>query len=296
MPHLAVNASREAVLSGVGALGPAFACLPPRAPVIVMVHGYGYDPARPGRSPHPRLFGGPRGWAARLGAGTGESAPLCIGFGWSSRGTVWRAWAEGARAAAPLAGLISRIAARGHRVHLIAHSMGARVALHGLALAPSDSVGRAVLMTGAALRSDARRALASPAGRRAEVINVTSRENDIFDAAVELVTGWTGRSIGDGLGRPRANWLDLQIDAPAARVGMARLGYALAAPAARICHDSAHARPGMFDLYRDLLTDPPRLPLSALRDVLPREGEPRWSRLLARTALPEPAPPRDVAT
>ncbi len=287
MPLLTVNARPDTALSGDAALGREIARLHPRAPVIVMVHGYGHDPARPGLSPHARLFGGAEGWAARLGADRGGLEPLCIGFGWTSRGTVWRAWGDASRVAVPLAGLISRVAATGRRVHLVAHSMGARVALHGLAHAPAGSVGRVVLLTGAALRSDAAVALASPAGRRAEVVNVTSRENDVFDAAVEIATGWADRSIGDGLAPARPNWLDLQIDAPAARAGLSRLGYALAAPRGRICHRSAYARPGLFALYRDLLTDPPQLPLAALRDVLPREGEPRWSRLLSRPVGPD---------
>ena len=118
----------------------------------------------------------------------------------------------------------------------------------------------------------------SAAGRLVQVINVTTRENDLFDFLFE----WLGKagldtSIGQGLRRRRPNWLDLQIDQAATLATLARLGHVLPAPRARICHWSAYTRAGTFTLYRALLTD--GLSLSALRAALPDRPDRRWSRL-----------------
>jgi alpha-beta hydrolase superfamily lysophospholipase len=83
-------------------------------------------------------------------------------------------------------------------IHIIAHSLGAKVALSVLAhLAPGD-VGRMILLTGASHRADALRMLGSPAGRTVEVLNVTTRENDLFDLAFEQLVPGDG-AIGRGL-------------------------------------------------------------------------------------------------
>ncbi len=288
MPLVIVDVAPSGELSGLDALPQALGRLPRSAPVIAMLHGYGYDPGRAAVSPHASLFAA-RGqdrdritWPARLGLGSGPGEPLLLAIGWPARGTIWRAWGAGGRAARPVAGLLSRLRRHGRTTHLVAHSLGARLCLEAVALAPAGSVGRVVLMAGAAHRAAAFAALAAPAGGQAEFINVTSRENDLYDAAVEALTGFADRTIGEGIGRPAPNWLDLQIDAAATRAGLGALGYPVAAPAGRVCHRSCYARPGLFALYRDLLAEPRRLPLALLRAHLPEAGEPRWSRLLSR--------------
>ncbi len=289
MPLVTMDVASSGEISGLGALSQALGRLPRSAPVIAMLHGYGYDPARPCVSPHFSLFdpGSPnrRGgtaWPAGLGLGSGPDEPLLLAVGWPARGTIWGAWASSGRAARPVAGLLGRIRQHGRPTHLIAHSLGARLGLEAVALAPAGSVGRVMLLAGAAHRGAACAALAAPAGRSAEFINATSRENDLYDAAVEALTGFADRTIGEGIGRSAPNWLDLQIDAAATRAGLEALGYRIGAPAGRICHRSCYARPGLFALYRDLFLHPARLPLSRLRAHLPAEGEPRWSRLLSR--------------
>jgi len=291
MPLLSVSVTRDGGLDVAGSLGTALAELPPDAPVIAMVHGYKYDPAGAATDPHRTLFAmesqrrGRRAasWPARLGVGDGAAAePLAIGFGWGARGSFWRAWRRSGAAALALAGLVSSLAARGRTVHLVGHSLGARVCLRALALAPEGAIGRVVLLSGAVPRHEARAALASPAGRRAEVVNVTSRENDLFDALTEALTGFADRTIGDGLPGAPSNWLDLQIDDDATRDGLDRLGYPIGPASARVCHWSCYLRPGVFALYRDLLRDPRRLPLPLLAAHVPSATQPRWSRMLAR--------------
>ncbi|SPJ24828.1 alpha/beta hydrolase [Palleronia abyssalis] len=297
MPILAVNVTPEGALQGDDRLGETLALLPQGAPVVIMVHGYKYSPWSDAHSPHDGLFAANRStnlrrvtsWPEGLGAEDAKNGALCIGFGWHARGTVWQAWRQSAAVARPLAGLISRIVSRGRRVHLLAHSMGARVCLHALALAPAKSVDRVILMTGAALREEARLALAAPAAQTAEIVNVTSRENDLFDAMVEALMGFRDLSIGSGLGTEDRRWLDLQIDAADTRSGLAALGFPIAPSEALICHWSAFRRPGMMPLYRALLSDRRRLSFGLLRAHLP-QPEARWTRLrsavMARTLPP----------
>ncbi|WP_375260462.1 alpha/beta hydrolase [Palleronia sp.] len=300
MPILAVNATPEGALEGHEALSRSLSRLARTAPVIIMVHGYKYDPRSTLHSPHRHLFAAttmPRcgrvaSWPAGLGVGEGGAEPLCIGFGWPARGSIWQVWRRSAKAARPLAGLISAIAAQGRRVHLLAHSMGARVCLQALTLAPAASVDRVILMTGAALRGEACAALAAPAARAAEIVNVTSRENDLFDALVEALMGFRDVSIGSGLGTEDRRWLDLQIDAAGTRRALATLGYPIAEPETLVSHWSAFTRPGLLHLYRGLLADR-RLPLGVLRNHLPTP-EARWTRVGA--ALSARLVPRRSAT
>lgn len=285
MPVLAVNATPEGALEGHEALAQSLNRLPRTAPVIIMVHGYKYDPRSTDHSPHRQLFaatpvqrcGRVASWPAGLGVGEGGAEPLCIGFGWPARGSIWQVWRRSTDAARPLARLISAIAAQGRRVCLLAHSMGARVCLQALSLAPAASVDRVILMTGAALRGEARVALAAPAGQDAEIVNVISRENDVFDALVEALMGFRDVSIGSGLGTADGRWLDLQIDAADTRRALAMLGYSIAEPETLVSHWSAFTRPGLLHLYRGLLSDR-RLPFAMLRGHLP-PPEARWTRI-----------------
>ena len=308
MSLLAVNAIGTVpalARAGDGPLAPMLAgrlaALPPGAPVVVMIHGYSFAPDVPRHDPHRHILSltpDPGCWKAvswprHLGFGRTPAQGLAIAFGWRARGTLWRAGLEALRAGRALARLIAEI--RRLRpdapVDLVAHSLGARVALAALPrLAPGD-VGRVILMAAAEFRRRARTAMDSPAGRAAEVLNVTSRENDPFDLCVELVLGaGSGRTLGHGLGRARPNWLDLQIDDPASLAALRRLGFRVAPPAVAVCHWSSYLRPGLFPLYRALVHDRARWPLPMLAAALPGAQAPRWSRLLAspRVSLPLP--------
>lgn len=248
-------------------------------PIVIMVHGYKYDPSMPVHCPHDRLFG-PGGWPAGLGL-TGEDA-LGIAFGWKARGPLALVFDRAGRLGNDLAMLIARL----HRVaparplHLIAHSMGAELALSGLALAPAGSVDRVILLTGACFHESAARAMASHAGKGAELFNIVSRENDLFDFMFErLLAGSsaTDRAIGQGFAARNA--LTVQIDCPRTLGRLAELGSEVAPSARRICHWSGYTRPGMLNFYARLLHQPAELPLDHLRALLPRACAPRWSRL-----------------
>lgn len=304
MPFVAVNAAGAPREDDPHRLS---GCLPgcltdrlaPGTPVTVMIHGYRYDPADRARDPHRAILspdpvsGDARlvSWPRRLGFGRGAPG-LGVGFGWRATGTIWQAYAEAARAGRQLSALIAGLRARGAGpVGLIGHSLGARVALAALeGLAPGD-VGRMVLMAPAEFRGPAQAALATPAGRQAEVLNVTSRANTPFDLAFEAAfAGLRGRALGAAdLRLPQA--VTLGIDEPDHLRAVAALGYPLAAPVRRVCHWSAYLRPGLFPLYRAFLFRPARLPLSLIARALAPEPSPRRGPRLP----PAPLPPGPVA-
>jgi hypothetical protein len=143
-------------------------------------------------------------------------------------------------------------------------------------------VHRILSLTGACYSARAAGALATPAGRAAEVINVTSRENDAFDFMYERLIAPPrpgDRAIGHGLDAPNA--VTLQIDHPTTIGHLDRLGMPIAGPDRIVCHWSSYTRPGLLRCYNRLLRTPERYPLAALRPALTRP-DPRWSRLLPR--------------
>ncbi|MBI1219264.1 MAG: alpha/beta hydrolase [Rhodobacteraceae bacterium] len=297
MPLLQINADGDVPRceGGWGALSATLAALPEGAPVIVMIHGFRFSPTVPGQSPHTHILSlepvqdcwKAISWPRHLGFGRDDSSQgLCIAFGWEARGTIWAAYAEAARAGAALAALMTRIDALrpGTRVEVLAHSLGARVTLQALAHLDRPILGRAVLMAAAEFRRPTEAALATPAGRAAEFVNVTSRENDLFDFLIErLVPLFPDRALGQGTGRGSANWIDIQLDQTETLDALVPLGHRIPAPDLRICHWSLYLRPGVFGLYRALLRD--HLPLATLRERLPQRPSRRWSRLFAPPRL-----------
>ncbi|MBV7377910.1 alpha/beta fold hydrolase [Maritimibacter dapengensis] len=268
MPQAIVNAGSGGLDYDRVALAQALETLPLQAPIVILIHGYKYAPGAPGHCPHDQILaeGGTRkswkimSWPRHLGLGRDG---LVIAFGWQGTGSIWQAYRNAGAAGRALAGLIEGV---GRPVHLFGHSPGARVALSAVANAPAHSIGRVVLIAGAELRSNARAALASPAGRRADVLNVTSRENLPFDLLLECVLGLRGRALGAGL-PDLPGWTDLAVDRDTTRDRLRRLGYRIGAPSRRFCHWSLYLRPGLFPLYADVLRGD--LPLSRLAAPAP---------------------------
>lgn len=276
-------------------LAQALHALPPAAPVVAMVHGFRYRPGLPVHCPHGHILSleppsrdrTAISWPRHLGLDGRRG--LAIGFGWDARCSIWAAHARALQAGAALADLSALVArlSPGRRLEVIAHSLGARVALAALPLAQPGTIGRMVLLAAAELRRAARCAMDSPAGRKAEVINITTRENDLFDFLFEwLILAGGDTALGQGLGGQGLvedglpNWTDLRIDQPGSRAALARLGHTLPAPQGRVSHWSPYLRPGAFGLYRALLDGglAPHLLPAARTDR-------RWSWLLR---LPHP--------
>ena len=165
------------------------------------------------------------------------------------------------------------------------------LALAAVAAAPAQSLSRVVLLAGASFLSHAEAALQSPAGRHLELLNITSRENDLFDFAFERVVPSAlpgDRALGAGITGARV--ANLQIDCPVTLARLATLGLPLAPPRRRICHWSGYTRPGTLALYARFLRDPAGLPVSLLRHLAPAQAAPRWSRLWGAASPPLPGP------
>lgn len=266
-----------------------------RGPVVVMIHGYKFVPGHPVRCPHRHILGLEArrdcwkavSWPRALGfAGENPEEGLGLAFGWHARGTLWEAWRRAEAAGRALAQVVEVLnaAAPDRPVHVVAHSLGARVALVAMARAAEAAFGRVVLLAGAEFAGAAEVALAAPGGRAAELVNVTSRENLLFDLMVEalLAPPRPGDvTLGRGLA-PGPRRVTLRLDDARTLAALAGRGFRVAPPARRICHWSAYLRPGALDLYRALLRAPERMPLAPLAAASAGAGD-------TRGPLPSPA-------
>ncbi len=304
MAYLGVTASTGTIVPAGAVCGPladtlaaALAPLAPRAPLVVLVHGYKFDPFHPAKDPHAGLFArGPRSWAEGLGLGGAEPcAGLGIGFGWpaaaahvphllTTRRTGFahvydRAETFGARLA-ELITLLQSLAPE-RPVDILAHSLGARVALAALPHLRTPP-GRMILLGAAEFDSRARAFLADAPAAGPAIYNVTARANDFYDAMFETFAPRTGRSdraLGLGLGG-RPNWLDLQLDRAEVAAWLNARGIPLEPARARFCHRSFYTRRGAFALYRAILRRAPGWDLGTLRaEPCLAAQDPRWSRL-----------------
>ena len=253
--------------------------LPAGRPVVILIHGYRYAPGSPADDPHDLILSarpltrcGHLGWPHHLGIES-DGGALGIGFGWQAMGPIWAARAEAARAGLALAALVTRIRrlSPGRLVTVLAHSLGARVLLSALPAVDAGDIARAVLLVPAVLSGEARRALATPAGKACEFVNVITAENRVFDFGFELlVSGGFARSAGRGLGSldtPAAGrWVEVALDDPAQRDQLARLGHPVPSSGRRVCHWSVYQRAPLFALYRALVAETPdrMLPLARL--------------------------------
>ncbi|MEX0278466.1 MAG: DUF726 domain-containing protein [Ruegeria sp.] len=264
-----------------------------QGPVIIMTHGYKYRPDAINACPHRHILSlhgtsystySPS-WPKQLGYGSGfEDEGLGIAFGWNAQGPLWSAHHRALEAGRALADLIHEV----HRmspnrpIHFIGHSMGTELVLEALHHLRPGALSRIISMTGAAYQSRALQALSTPAGRSAEFINITSRENDLFDFLFE----WAirppkrgDRCIGSGL--HASNAITLQLDCPRTLDHLSRLVFPVGDPQRRICHWSSYTRPGVLRVYNALLRHHNRLTLPALQNGIPERSARRWSRLFA---------------
>ena len=248
------------------ALEAALAGLPRGAPIVVMIHGFRFSPADPAHDPHRHILSlEPEAacwkavsWPRHLGLGGDRG--LAIGFGWEARGLIWGAHRRAARAGLRLARLLRLLAemAPDRPLHLFAHSLGARVALQGLARVEAGTVQRVILISAAVFRAEAARLARASGARTAEIVNVTGRENTLFDLLLRAALPHRGATLGRG-GPDLPGWIDL----PMARAP--DLGHRLAPARVRVCHWSGYLRPGIWSLYRALILRPTETPLPWVR-------------------------------
>jgi pimeloyl-ACP methyl ester carboxylesterase len=305
MPILRLNAGPAGLVlhgSPASALSAIRTAAPGTGPVIVMIHGFKYDPDCTACSPHSTIFAhtahpdhpGQVQWMRHMGFGTGDpNEGLAIAFGWRARGNLWRAERSARAAGQHLARVIRDIKARAPErpIHVISHSMGSEVTFEALHALPAHSVQRVVTLTGASFVSRAMVAMQTPAGRCAELINVTSRENDVFDYFYERMMtppASADRAMGTGIALPNA--VTLQLDCAQSLALLPRFGGYVAAPARRVCHWSGYTRPGALRFYARALRTPEAVPLAALKRELPDRSAPRWSRIFALPTVRLPLP------
>lgn len=290
--------------------------LPAGAPIVILIHGYKFDPAVADAHPNPdaidphrslyafapsRASWKVRSWPRGLGfrqRGGGDG--LCIGFAWPARAAhvpsliatrrtgFAQVYDRAAVIGARLAELIARVQAKapGRPVDILAHSLGARVALAALPhlqVAP----GRMILLGAAEFDARAHECLdALRAPRPPAIYNVTSRANDFYDAMFETFAprrAWGERAIGLGLRDRPPFWLDLQFDRADVTEQVNARGIRLTPSTVRLCHWSFYTRGGAFDVYRAILRRCPGWDVADLAaEPCFAAQEPRWSRIAPR--------------
>jgi hypothetical protein len=294
----------------------------PAGPTVLLVHGFKYDPAHPCATPTRTLYAqddAPETRGGRLASwpralGLAGPAGLAVGFAWPARAQVLgpllrhgrngfaEVYAAAAAAGAGLAATAEAAArARPQPVDVLAHSLGARVALCALRALAAEGradvlarVGRLILLGPAEFAGEARAALDAcarlcPPGP--EVYAFTARGNAPFDRLFEALGPWgMGRSLGrGGLGEARSRWIDLAFDDPRFAPWAAAQGLPLAPAGARPCHWSFYARPGAMALHRAILDRRPGLDVAQMRASGAPTLTPRARRPFFGGRLP-PAP------
>lgn len=271
-------------------------------PAIIMIHGFKYQPGHQVHCPHRHIMSlepehlpwRPPSWPRHLGFGLGNTGEgIAIAFGWQARGPIWQAKKRACEAGLALAKLVDAIKSQNpaRPVHVIAHSLGSEIVLESLYHLPGKAIDRIIVLNGASFKSRAQKALATLAGRSAELINVTSRENDLFDFLFERVVRSPergDRAIGFGIDAPNA--VTLQLDCIDTLDHIAQMGAYIGLPQRRICHWSAYMRPGVLRFYNDLLRRPDVFRLAILRQGVPDRPHRRWSRLFAWRPVTVPLP------
>ena len=214
--------------------------LPRADKIVVMVNGFDYDPTEKGDdNPHRTLF---EDWSRRVSAEDEEWR--CFGFGWYSAelepqswlGSLIRGhwnpyrwgWELSEKAGGILAGVIHshlRVEPQSE-ICIIAHSMGARVALCALGQLETGCVRRTLLLNGSEYSQTARRIARYT---ECSVLNVVVEADDVLgklgrvfapEAFIEAVVGQAG------LLDPPDNWLDIRLDDEATRDRAKESGYA----------------------------------------------------------------------
>ena len=201
--------------------------LPSARHIIIMVNGFDYDPTETSEdNPHLTLF---KEWNGHISA-IQEEHWDCFGFGWYSAelepgswvgGLLrlhWNPYRWGWELAGKAGGILAKmIAARlaaddGAEICIVAHSMGARVALSALTQLPRSAVKRVLLLNGSEYSQTAK---VVSLYTNSDVLNVVVKADDVLSklgsifAPEEFIENVVGQS---GLCDPPHTWLDICLD------------------------------------------------------------------------------------
>ena len=251
--------------------------LPNHRPIIIMLHGYKFFPGHPVHCPHNHILSlkrAPqfsRAFSWPLAMGLEENHTSGLAFGWPARGSLQYAFDRAQQAGYDLAHMISQLKkiAPQRPIHIIAHSLGVRVAIAALKLLAFGSVDRIITIAGAEFYCAVMKALETPAGKSAEFVNIASSENSLFDFLLQKLI-WPDHAGDNAMGRhipKRGNFTSLWIDNPKVLEGLRQAGFNIAAPRQKICHWSGYIRPGIFDFYAACLCRPQEIPINRIKMI-----------------------------
>ncbi len=245
--------------------------------VVLMVHGYDYDPSDKARGskddPFRLVYASPKdgvnyhhSWLPIVGEIDNQGNPTtgqetAIAFGWSSSGSFWKyadaGWNNSYQyavfdlaplAARSLACVLSHLCQNVRvTVDILAHSLGTRTVCQAIGMLKRQSedsmIRRAVLMAGAEYCVDAFKHLA---GRRFDIFNIASREDKVL-ALGGTEMGHPVRENGSDAARvigrngliSNRSWLDIQLDRLDVVAWFKEMGYAVSAFHENDVHPSA---------------------------------------------------------
>jgi pimeloyl-ACP methyl ester carboxylesterase len=198
-------------------------------------------------------------WPKGLGFDTDKNTGLCIPFAWPAMspmtlsrvpGTgfreIYERAAEAGKLLSHLVKLVHLIAPE-RQVDVVAHSLGARVALEA-----SDAgarFDRMILLSGAETAKRACDVLAKVPD--AQVFNFSTDVNAAYEALFAVSMPGSGRTLSKL--PPLPNVVTAKLDRWDVRDALAQLGYPIAAPERRICHWSTYTARGALAFYSALL-------------------------------------------
>jgi len=226
---------------------------------VVLVHGYKYDPFKPGKNnPCDSLY--PHWNEELIGFRTLEYEWYSAG-GWSAIPRAWfngyrntYRWAYSKLAPEAAENLYYFIRGSEHPVDLICHSLGSRVALKAIEM--GAPVRTCIILSGAELCRVARPVAMTATNTR--FWNVLSWTDAVIDYLAENLTpGGGGPAIGnDGLkGIP--NWHNVVLDSGLVKEAAQGKGWSISGDNTKKItdHRISHEWTGNWDMYRAMLQD-----------------------------------------
>ena len=244
---------------------------------VIMIHGYKFDSTQRHHCPHATMFNPSAveqdyrtlSWPDAFHMAPAGSC--AIGFSWPARGRLKSVYHLAARAGVELGQLIKALRSNYPKtpIHLMAHSMGARVVLRAFHTLGAGNIERAILMFPAEYEVPSEAALNTDAGQTCEILTIASRENAFYEylfSWMNLAGHQMGRAFG-GYQPSRTNHVTVWIDRKEIIDALHSMDIQVGTRKRRLCHWSAYTRTGIFNLYARWLFHPRQLPITTLQRI-----------------------------